>query len=372
MFKQGRKRESKGLAVVYFIIGLIILLIILAVIYFALVELDYSDRIKDPDATIRSYVEMTPDPNALDIDAGFDEDADENPLDVDLTAPTETPEPTPTPSPTPTPTPEPTPTPTPLPPTTLAQARTSGFSLPQATTSDCKAAITKCYVSVGDNNRYMYLAGYGYINEANFDGASAQSFLVVSQASTNQLIAYQLNMRAGISGVTHGDALCKNAANCDFEVTFDVSQLYTDDTYLMGLVVGYKPGNKKKATYYYYPFPSNISFTVQGGQVVAPVPVSGEAVAETPGIITAPGTVGADGTVYTGFDTSEPEDLSPLPTPNTGVYDPSIVGVASNTAADPFGVAQPTQQPTLDNAQQTLQDTAAIQEQIFQNQMGVG
>ena len=47
MLKQGRKREAKGLAVLYFIIGLIILLIILAVIYFALAKLDYSDKLED-------------------------------------------------------------------------------------------------------------------------------------------------------------------------------------------------------------------------------------------------------------------------------------------------------------------------------------
>ena len=57
MLKQGRKREAKGLAVLYFIIGLIILLIKLAVIYFALAKLDYSDKL-DPEATMRPYVEQ--------------------------------------------------------------------------------------------------------------------------------------------------------------------------------------------------------------------------------------------------------------------------------------------------------------------------
>jgi hypothetical protein len=56
MLKKGRKREAKGLAVLYFIIGLIILLIILAVIYFALAKLDYSDKL-DPETTVRPYVE---------------------------------------------------------------------------------------------------------------------------------------------------------------------------------------------------------------------------------------------------------------------------------------------------------------------------
>ena len=57
MLKRGRKREAKGLAVLYFIIGLIILLIILAVIYFALAKLDYSDQV-DPETTLRPYVEV--------------------------------------------------------------------------------------------------------------------------------------------------------------------------------------------------------------------------------------------------------------------------------------------------------------------------
>lgn len=385
MFKKGRKREAKGLAVVYFFIGLIILAIILAVIYFALVELDYSDRIRDPEATIRSYVEMTPDPNAFELDmedgeTAFDPEGDELPLDVDLTGPTETPTPTPTPEPTPppTPTPEPTPTPTPLPPTMLAQARTSGFTLPAATTENVQAAITKCVVSVGDNNRRMYLAGYGFINDAKFDGAQTQTFLVVSQSTTNQLIAYQATMRAGISGDPHTGALCKNAANSDFEVAFDVSQLYTEDIYTMGVVIGYKQQGRRKATYIYYPFPTDVNFTVLAGQVVEPVKVAGVASA-TAGEAVAPTFVpgGAapvptlqtgfeddvepamDASVSTdddtGFDTTEPEDLVPDNTP-----------LPQNT----FIPAVATEQPTINNAGQA--DISALQEQIYANQMGIG
>ena len=59
MLKKGRKREAKGLAVVYFCFGLAALVLILAVIWFALVKLDYSDKI-DPNASIRPYVESTP------------------------------------------------------------------------------------------------------------------------------------------------------------------------------------------------------------------------------------------------------------------------------------------------------------------------
>lgn len=367
MFKKGRKREAKGLAVVYFIIGMLILLIILAVIYFALVELDWSDRIKDPDATMRSYVEMTPDPAAFELaDDGLEGDGD-SALDVDLTVPTDTPKPTATPTPTPSPTPEPTPSPTSLPATMLAQPRTSGFSLPAASKGDIKAGITRCVVSVGDENKVMYLAGYGYLNDNTFDGAQTQSFLVVRQSKTNQMIAYQMAMRAGISGETHDGALCKNAGNADFEVAFDVSQLYTEDIYELGLVIGYKRQGHRKTSYLYYPFPSDVSFTVLAGQVVEPVKVAGDDAAAVQ-TESAPLTAGADaaaaptfipannvgtlteaGTIDTGFDTSEPEDLEP-----------------ENTFAPPAA----TQQPTIDNAQDT--DISAVQEQIYANQMGIG
>ena len=73
MLKQGRKREAKGLAVLYFIIGLIILLIILAVIYFALAKLDYSDKL-DPEATMRPYVEQAqPEADAEPVEPEVDE-----------------------------------------------------------------------------------------------------------------------------------------------------------------------------------------------------------------------------------------------------------------------------------------------------------
>ena len=122
MLKQGRKREAKGLAVLYFIIGLIILLIILAVIYFALAKLDYSDKL-DPEATMRPYVEQAqPEADAEPVEPEVDEPeapaGEPVPEDeVDLTEPTEAPTPEPTPEPTEAPTPEPTPEPTPAGPT---------------------------------------------------------------------------------------------------------------------------------------------------------------------------------------------------------------------------------------------------------------
>ena len=81
MFEKGRKRESKGLAVLYFIIGLIILLIILGIIYFALVKLDYSDQIADGNGETRSYVATTPEPESAaltDDDLGEPDELDDD------------------------------------------------------------------------------------------------------------------------------------------------------------------------------------------------------------------------------------------------------------------------------------------------------
>ena len=58
-----------------------------------------------------------------------------------------------------------------------------------------------------------------------------------------------------------------------------------------------------------------------------------------------------------GFDTSEPEDL----TPETARSAPAAVNVPTVT-----------QQPTLENAAANLQDPSIIQQQIMQNQMGIG
>ena len=92
MLKKGRKREAKGLAVLYFIIGLIILLIILAVIYFALAKLDYSDRIKNPDASMRAYVQATQAPlSALPAVEAEPAATDEQPEEVDLSPPSSRP-----------------------------------------------------------------------------------------------------------------------------------------------------------------------------------------------------------------------------------------------------------------------------------------
>ena len=269
MLKRGRKREAKGLAVLYFIIGLIILLIILAVIYFALAKLDYSDRL-DPDASMRPYVEATLAP--LDADATEAPD-DGMPEEVDLTEATPAPTPEPTEAPTEAPTPEPTPLPTALPQELLAKPMTNMPGLPDNASENGAIGITKCYVSQPDDNKLMHITGYGYVNDAAFDGAQARSWLVVTQVSSNQKIAYPLTLTPGVSGLPHSSAVCRNAAASDFEVYLDVSA-YQEGIYSLALVIGYIPEGASKPAYAYYPFSGDISFTVLNGQVITPVTAS--------------------------------------------------------------------------------------------------
>lgn len=284
MLKKGRKREAKGLAVLYFIIGLIILLIILAVIYFALAKLDYSDRIKNPDASMRAYVQATQAPlSALPAVEAEPAATDEQPEEVDLTVtatPTAEPTPTPTAEPTPTPTPEPTPEPTVIAPELISKSRTSGFKVPDEASANGVVGITECYVSQPDGGKIMYLSGYGYVDEETFDGTKAQSFLVISpvqsEEASKKMIAYQLTMKADASGMDHESAVCQNPNACDWEGYIDVSQ-YSGDIYSLALVIGYETEGSGKTAYAYYPFGSDVNFTVLDGQVVTPVtPIEAE------------------------------------------------------------------------------------------------
>ena len=255
MMKKGRKREDKGLAVAHFIIGFVMLLIILGAIYWTLVELDYSDKVRNPEATIRPYVEATALPGIVESTAN-------PPSSVDLT---DAGEPTaePTEKPTATPTPAPTPSPTPVPAELYAQAITSGFNLPDTPTENMVAGITDAVVSIADDNKVMSITGYGYYNDARFDPTQAQTFLVViPQESPQDMAAYAVTLKAGVSGVDHADAVCQNAGMSDFEVVLDVSQ-YRNDIYNLELAVRF--GDRY---WFCYPFDKDLRFTVLDGQVI--------------------------------------------------------------------------------------------------------
>lgn len=261
--QKGYKRTGKAIAVLHFFIGLIVVALLLCVAYFFLQKMDYSDRLT-PDTTMRPYVEMTAAPDDMDAlsadpldliapteDAGAVVDL--TPTDTPTPEPTDTPEPTaePTPIPTPTveptPTPEPTPEPTKIPADMLSRYKTKGFKLPDPTTGT-ETEITNMYVSAANDNSYLQIDGYSYVDDSAFDASKAAAYLVVTSVSSGDQIVYEATMTEGISGVSHEDAKCENAAKADFEVVLRVAN-YADGEYKLGVALLYKSGGKNAVLY---------------------------------------------------------------------------------------------------------------------------
>lgn len=276
--QKGHKRNGKGMAVLRFFIGLIIIAILVCVAYFFISKVDYSDKITDPDAILRSYVPASgdgvtattlptesdivqmddlPDSSATDIvDVSF------TPTPEPTAEPTFTPEPTaePTPTPEPTATPSPTPAPTKIPAKYCAQPKTEGFVVPPAS-EDAIVELTGVYVSEPDDRKIVELKGYGYLNTEAYDCATSSVFLIVTQEESGKQIAYETKMVEGFSGKEHTGALCKNASKSDFGVYLDVSK-YPDGNYDLGMILYYEDGGQKK--YSYYEFSDSLS--ISGGK----------------------------------------------------------------------------------------------------------
>lgn len=293
--QKGYKRSGKGMAVLRFFIGLIVIAILVCVAYFFLAKVNYSDKLANPDASMRPYVEMTANPDAPVVAADPVIEAEpvvqskpvaateapvpagtpENYVDVSVTQePTSTPTPVPTPTATPqptaipTPTPVPTPTPTPSPePTRIAtskyaSAKKSGFNVPEPSDT-AEAALTNFYVSAPNENRAIQFNGYCYIDDAGFDGQGTQVFMVVTQQESGRQIAYKATMKEGVSGADHSAAKCKNAAKTDFQL-FINTKSYDDGNYKLGLVLYYK--TEGGTVYSYHELPE--SFAIANGAVV--------------------------------------------------------------------------------------------------------
>lgn len=267
--QKGYKREAKGMAILRCFIGLVIVIIVVVLVSF-LLSLDYSDKL-DPEASMRPYVETTPAPS-LDPSASPEVGlADVSGTDAPEATATPTARPTPTPTPVPTPTPEPTPEPTSIPAEAYSAMRTD-LKFPEApTTNNAKIGITYSYRSEVDDSKVLQLRGYGYVDAAAFDGAQAQSYLVLKRESTSDRAVVLAKMSAGASGVEHADAACANASSADFEVVLS-SQNLPDDIYTLGLILQYKTGDGEKLEY--VEFPQTVSFTVLNNQFLGDVQVT--------------------------------------------------------------------------------------------------
>jgi len=269
--QKGYKRTGKGIAVLHFFIGLIVLAIVVFAIYFFVNMMDYSDRL-GPETSMRPYVEVTAAPETAEP-VVTEVPSTEAPEVVDIsgvTAVEATPEPTvrPTPVPTPIMTPVPTPiaTPTPvptaIPASALSQAATSGFQVPTPSTN-ATIGLSKIYASVADGNKILQLSGYGYIDDAAFDGAGTQTFVIITQKASGRQVAYRASMIAGVSDVDHSAAQCANAASTDFEAFLNLAP-YQDGEYGIGIVMNYSYNGSKIYSYHVF----DETFTVSGGAMV--------------------------------------------------------------------------------------------------------
>lgn len=355
--QKGYKRNGKGMAVLRFFIGLIVIFILLGVIYFFISKVDYTDKIADSNITLRAYVEMTASPEDSEDETSDDAfltliggddgptaifvaepDATDDEWFVDLTE-TATPEPTPVPTPTPTveptpvptPTPEPTPSPTPTPEPTkiaskaLSALRKSGFTVPEPT-DGAEVAVTNIYISEPNDNKYVQVQGYGYIDEESFDASKCTIFLIVTNRETGKQIAYKGTSKEGASGVDHSAASCQNAEKADFDVILSVNQ-YDDGYYDLGLVLYYRDSAGKKA-YSYHELGE--SFAVKDKAAVTgntdnlfADPVLDEDGNEVPALFISDG----DGTDPMAAE-AETEDAAETETPTTDVFGAPITGSA--------------------------------------------
>lgn len=271
--QKGYKREGRGMAVLRCFIGLFVMIVVILLAYFML-RLDYSDKL-DPNASIRPYVEITPSPSPsatpVVTEAPVIVQATEVPVVTEAPQVTAVPTAEPTEAPTPEPTAEPTPVvtatpaPTKIPSSAVSPLKFSGYKLPSLSGKSAKLGITHSYRSSADNNRYLYLEGYAYIDDGSYNGANADIYLVVIRSTGHTALALPTKVK-GISGSSHSSAKCSNASSSDFKVVLDVGQ-FPDDTYTLGMVFTYKDAGNGKNRIEYVTFPKSASFSVQNKKV---------------------------------------------------------------------------------------------------------
>ena len=270
--QKGYKREGRAMAVLRCFIGLFILIVVVLLAYF-LLRLDYSDKL-EPGASMRPYVEVTSTPvpsatpDVTDVPAILS-----NAMEGAAATPTATATAKPTAAVTPKPTAEPTaeptatPEPTAIPESAIAPLKFSGFELPELSLKTAQLGVTHSYRSAADSYRYLHLKGYACIDEAEYDGAAADIYLVIIRSTGHTALALPTKSE-GASGVAL-TASCANASASDFDVVIDVSK-FPDDSYTLGMVFMYKDGEGKTRTEY-CTFPASQSFSVLSGQVISDV-----------------------------------------------------------------------------------------------------
>ena len=174
-------------------------------------------------------------------------------------------EPTVAPLPTKEPAPTATPAPTAVPKELLATAKTKGFKIPESS-GKLVSGITGMETVAANNYGVLHISGFSFINDAKFKGSDFETYVVAKRENTGKLYAYQAKPAPGVSGAQHEDCVVAEVRNADFEVYFDVKKMESA-IYHVSIVTGYK-NEKGKTVYDYNDLGDEIWFTIMNGEVI--------------------------------------------------------------------------------------------------------
>ena len=160
-----------------------------------------------------------------------------------------------------------TPAPTPIPDTAFSARKKDLESLKKWKIDGKKVTngLTQFELPESNSSRLIRLTGWGYVEDANFDGQHCQMYILVLD-SKNRMHVYDATIAPGITGMGEHDGKGKNLSDCDFTAMIDVSS-YPDGDYQVGVGIQYT--SNKKTLRYGYTFGDAYRFTVVGGAVTA-------------------------------------------------------------------------------------------------------
>lgn len=320
--KRRRKKMSISSAVIRFLIGLLLIAIVVFAGFYLLFEVDYSAQLMNSDGTYastRAYVlppdggaatiaasvaptgqaptaaptvqpTATPEPGEAEATAAAETPAAETPAADATPEATSTPVPTlpaiqistlvPTPSPTPTPAVTAVPTPTIAPTTEPVGARIpdsaisiykENMRLPKVyEDGDAEVGLSRCYLSKLNYYQVMQVNGWGYIDDADFDGHQCTTFALITNRQTGQSRVYLCTSLNGVSGREHQPQNAVNVNDCDFQVTIDTSE-FDSGEYEFQIILYYSVDDRMRT--WICPFDTAHTFSVVDGEIVQGLPL---------------------------------------------------------------------------------------------------
>ena len=249
------RKNNIGKAIIRFLIGLLVLAILVWLLYEFVLTGEFNSSPRMDNVLTLNGTQPAQTSVASGTTAAI-------PLPVDTMSAAE---PTATPTPTPTPTPDPETSPIP---DTAFSSRVKDLENLKKWKIDGKKVtngLTQFELPESNSSRLIRLTGWGYVEDANFDGQHCQMYILVLD-SKNRTHVYEATIAPGITGMGEHDGKGKNLSDCDFTAMIDVSS-YPDGDYQVGVGIQYT--SNKKTLRYAHTFGDAYKFTVVGGAVTA-------------------------------------------------------------------------------------------------------